>query len=241
MPSDTLIVGCSFVENLIYEPAPPLNPINSNHFTICGKSGSGNQAIAARVAWEISNHKYNRVIILWSGINRLDFPVGRELHNTFPKISHNEWHYPYFTEMGDMIWYHSGGFLLSGCDDQCPAPVQNFFQNQYRGSTPRYLSDMTMMSVLNTQCLLENLNIQYDMSFIYDIHHGYTESWIEPGCGKVVSDSPLYAKINWGKFSKQPPFEWARTRDMLWADNFHPSFEGMQAWFLEEMAIDICS
>lgn len=241
MSSDTLIVGCSFVENLIYQPESPPKTINLNHFTIRGKSGSGNQAIAARVAWEVSNYSYKRVIVLWSGINRLDFPVGRALHDTFSKISDHEWYYPYYTELGDMIWYHSGGFLLSGCNDQCPVPVKDFFQNQYRGSTPRYLSDMTMMSVLTTQGLLESLQIPYKMSFIYDINYGYTESWIEPGCGPVVADSPLYAKINWDKFTKHTLFEWARERNLLCADNFHPSFEGMRAWFLEELAIDICS
>lgn len=215
--------------------------MNPNHFAIRGKSGSGNQAIAARVAWEVSQHNYKRVIVLWSGINRLDFPVGRALHDTFPKVSDHEWYYPYYTELGDMVWYHSGGFLLSGCSNQCPTQLRDFFQNQYRGFTPRYLSDMSMLSVLQTQCLLENLNIQYNMSFIYDIDHGYTESWIEPGCGQVVTDSPLYTKINWDKFAKHPPFEWARERNLLWPDNFHPSFEGMWAWFREELAIDICS
>jgi len=231
MPADTLVVGCSFVENLIYESADPKLKINPNHFTIRGKSGSGNQAIAARVAWEIANHPYKQVIVLWSGINRLDFPIGKSLHDTFPKTSEGFPVYPYHTDLDDVIWYHSGGFLLSGCDNQCPVQIRDFFQNQYRSSTPRYLSDMTLLSVWQTQRLLQAHGIPNKMSFIYDIHHGYTGSFIEPGCGRVDVTSPYYGKIDWDLFQKNTPFEWARERDLLWPDNFHPTFEGMWAWF----------
>jgi hypothetical protein len=241
MPADSLIVGCSFVENLNYRPEKSLTPINPNHFAVRGKSGSGNQAIAARVAWEISNHPYKQVIVLWSGINRLDFPIGKPLHDTFPKTSEGRPVYGYHTDLGDVVWYHSGGFALSGCSDQCPKQIRDFFQNQYKSCTPRYLTDMTMLSVWQTQRLLESKGIPYKMGFIYDIHHPYVEHYLEPGLGMVDTTSSYYDQIDWSVFQPSTPYEWARDRNQLLADNFHPTFNGMWAWFKEEMAIDICA
>ena len=81
----TLIVGCSFVARLTYRLSDDDYHVNAQKYTILSSPGSGNQALAARTIYELSQNKYDQVVVLWSGINRLDFPVSAELNKTYPK------------------------------------------------------------------------------------------------------------------------------------------------------------
>ena len=118
-------MGCSYLHNI------DQFQINTDKFKIRATPGSGNQSMAARVVYECSQQQFDQVIVVWSGINRLDFPIGKELHKVQPKEKSGAYEYSYFTEIGDMAWYHSGGWGLSGCSDTCPTFLQSFFKKQY--------------------------------------------------------------------------------------------------------------
>lgn len=229
----TLIVGCSYVENLTWQKL-----VDEGKFTLRGTSGSGNQSIAARVVYECSKANYNNVIVLWSGINRLDFPVGRELHYTMPRRRGGEFVYQYFTEMDDVIWYHSGGYRLSGTSDEAPKFLREWLHHQYLSATPNYLSTLTLLSIIQTQSFLESKNIPYKMGFIYDVDYNYLDSKIEPGCGQLDRTSPLNELVHWNRFIKPEPFEYTRDHGEYF-DTFHPTFDTMSKWFLDHVGIDI--
>ena len=236
-----LIVGCSYVENLdCVDPLNPNSQLDRTRLVLRGTSGAGNQAIAARTVYECSLENFDHVYILWSGINRLDFPIGRELHKVQPIGKHGYPKYPYFSELGEMVWYHSGGFRLSGTSDECPKWLQQFYDNQYKSATPRYLTDLSLLSIIQAQTFLDINQIPYSMSFIYDVHNNYRETYIEPGCGQIDTESSLFNLVNWKKFSaKIPPFEYARKNGKLEIDRFHPKFESMHQWFLNEFNLDL--
>lgn len=211
----TLIVGCSFVQNLQVDK-------DSGSYRVAGTSGSGNQAIAARVLYECGRERFRRVIVIWSGVNRLDFPIPYDLHETFPKDSDGNPAYLFHTLLDTAVWYHSGGFYLSGTSDECPGPVQAFFKQQYLGATPRYLTDLTLGAIIGTQGFLQQHQISYEMTWIYDVDEPYSDEKIEPGCGKLDRTSPLHDLVDWTKFSPhQTIYEHCRDQNQL-EDGFHP-------------------
>lgn len=239
-----LIVGCSFIQNL----NNPIYNINRKQWKTKGSSGSGNQAISARVIYECARkNKYDEVLVLWSGINRLDFPIGRPLHDTMPVTADGYPKYEYYSKMDEVIWYHSGGFSLSGCSIDSPPWFRDWCRTQYKSSTPKYLTDLTLQSIVNTQGFLSARGIPYRMSFIYDIDVDYERNWpgrhsgvyIEPGCGKIDRSSPLINLVDWSKFIQhQPPYEYARDSTQL-EDGFHPTYQGMSNWFKSALDIDL--
>jgi hypothetical protein len=239
----TLIVGCSFVQNL----NNPQNNVNHQQWHTLGSSGSGNQAIAHRVIHACAEQSYKEVVVLWSGINRLDFPIGKDLHDVMPKNYDGYQTYSYYTPMDDIVWYHSGGFMLSGTSNESPQWFRDWCRAQYKSASPRYLTDLSLLSIIQTQSYLKARNIPFRMSFIYDIdfdyqrHYngGHTGRYIEPGCGKIDRSSGLVKQVDWSMFtSYQPPYEFGRELNQL-EDGFHPEFSAMSEWFKRAFSIDL--
>lgn len=237
----TLIVGCSFVQNL----TQPGYKINQKKWITKGSSGSGNQAIAARVLHECAQEDYKEVIILWSGINRLDFPIGIPYHRTMLVDSSGNPKYGYYVVLDDVVWYHSGGWGSSGCLQDSPQWFRNWCQVQYKSSSQKYLTDLTLQSIIQTQSFLKSQRIPYRMSFIYNIdvdykkNHNKLERYIEPGCGKIDRSSSLIDLVDWTTFTThKPPYEFAHEIDQL-EDGFHPRFSAMNEWFKRAFSIDL--
>jgi hypothetical protein len=227
-------VGCSYLHNIDQVQ------INTDKFKICATPGSGNQSMAARVVYECSQQQFDQVVVVWSGINRLDFPIGKALHKVQPKDKSGLYDYGYFTEIGDMVWYHSGGWGLSGCSDPCPTFLQSFFKNQYLGSSDRYLSEMSLLSIIQTQSFLASRGIPYKMSFIYDVYADYAEARYFPGLGELDKTSPLNSNVDWKKFYIDTPmFEYAQDTKQMSKDQFHPTSNCMIEWFKTYMDIDL--
>lgn len=164
-----LIVGCSFagISAGYSHPAPT---VNLERFQFFGDAAAGNRAIAARVRHQVSRGKYEHVVVMWSGINRIDIPIEKATHEKLPDI------YPYVTILEDWAWYLSGGMGSSWqSDDNCPSLVKSQFREQYLHQTPRSATDTTLAAILETQELLNSRSINYTMCFIYDIHQSYDE------------------------------------------------------------------
>ena len=238
----TLIVGCSFCSTL-GESLPngwQLHP----DIKVVATSGTGNQAIAARVAYECSRNNYNRVIIIWTGINRLDTVITRELHETYPGAWEGNPAYSFCTPLEGSVWYHSGGQAGSWTwDSTCPIDIRQIFKTQYLGADNRYLTDNSLRNILYTQSFLEKLDIKYQMSFIYDPFWDYSQTRHEHYFGTVDKDSAYYNLIDWEKISlANTPFEWAnRDPERLESDQLHPTRDAMREWVNLTFGIDIAA
>ena len=227
----TLLVGCSFLDNL----RKHLKESKQTH--ILSSAGSGNQAIAAQTIHQIAQQNYNQVVILWSGINRLDVSVPTELRQTW-KTSN----WIASRDVGSATWYHSGGMLGSGTIDPTPATIQKWFNQQYLGCNinSAYLNEITLQAIATTQAVLEQQKINYCMSFVYDVEQGGIGTEHEASHGVLNKKLPVAKLINWEKFvAKQAPYEWCKDRNWLDTDNYHPTAFGMLNWLREQMNIDI--
>jgi hypothetical protein len=222
---------------------PDAKKLNTDCYKFVGSCGSGNQAIAARVTYELSKYKYEKVIVMWSGINRLDFPIPTTLHQLQPKNNNGQYLYEYFTELDTVTWYHSGGFGASGTGKKCPSILRDWFKTQYIDASPGYLTDLTLSSIISTQAILKQYNIPTVMSFIYDIDRDYTNDavfYVDNVCGKIDRSSNLMSLVDWSCFvNVLPPLEFARQTNTISKDGFHPTNDGLIDWFDKSLNINL--
>ena len=240
MPA-TLLVGCSFLARLTYRMSDTDLAIDAKKYHVLASSGSGNQAIAARTIYQLSEHQYDHVIVLWSGINRVDFPISCDLHKTYPPNTKNQW--TAYCSVGSMAWYHSGGILGTGTQNShTPKSIKKFFQTQYLGAAANscYLTDLSLLSIISTQAVLDSRDQSYQMAFIYDTQRNTFNHEQEHSFGCMDTSSPLYNMINWKKFCRfEAPYEWAKMSGKLETDQLHPTRNAMIEWFRLAMNIDL--
>lgn len=223
----TLIVGCSFVHNLKFHPR-----INTDRYALFGSSGASNQSIAARVKHQLATQHYKKVVVLWSGINRLSV--------CWPTQADKFFDYEFKDTIGSTTWYHSGGIGCSGEQSSTPELLRQYFRTQYLMSDAQYLTDLSMRSILDVQALLKSLDIPGYMSFIYDIND-HRPSQHEVSHGAVDTNCSLVQKIDWSMFkAQQPPWEWAAARNELYEqDQYHPTPDSLCNWFRQNLSIDL--
>lgn len=225
--SKTLLVGCSFLENFTKD---------NSKIKIIGVPGAGNQMISAIVAHELAKNNYSEVYVLWTGISRIDVPVGIELHNTFNTG------YAYHYKLDDVVWYASGGIDASGSRPPCPSDIQKIFHTWYVASNKKILTEWSLSSVLATQALLEFKKIPYKMSFIYNIHNPAFDGidWLSNVLGTVDKTASAYQLLDWNKLQVENNLhDWATKTNMLLNDNFHPRMEATTEWLLQNFNLNL--
>lgn len=254
MINRTLLVGCSYLDVGMRHPIPPWDKINYRKYLFKEMVAAGNKAIAAKVKYEISQSNYEHLIVLWSGINRIDVPVSATAFGSLPNT------YKFINPIGDQVWYLSGGICGSWQQgDDCPDYVKSIFREEFLHQTQRSASDDTLKAIVDTQEFLEQHGQSYTMSFIYDIHADYNDKlditgnkfpratavdrwpeWLalEHCLGKIDTQSEWYDRVNWEKFpANQTPYEYCSERNMLEPDKFHPTKDGLKQWFQTQLDI----
>lgn len=224
--NNVLLVGCSFVEQIQGKDGQ-LWKQTKHFFDVCGMSGSGNQAIAAQVMYKMARKKYDKVIVLWSGINRIDIPLGYTVHHHY--MHYPEGH-PCYSQVGDHFWYHSGGFGCSGIDPPTPDFMREYFHYQYREPRSDYFTDLSLQNVLLVNTFLKTQNIPFYSSFIYDIHANYTpevdkffEHSLDYTLGRANPESKFLPMLDDTLILTDTPYEVARRTNSLGNDKFHPT------------------
>jgi hypothetical protein len=231
----TLLVGCSFLAGLNLEN---VHLINSSKYTVLASHGAGNQAIAAQTIYEVCRTLYDQVVVIWSGINRVDAPIGAHLSQHYQPRSKED--HLYRWQIGKMSWFHSGGIL--GNTSRTPKAIKNFFQTQYMSEADQnqYLTELSLLSIVSTQAVLNQHKIPYQMGFIYDVKSTEYDQF-EQCHGTINQQTPLYHAVDWTKFTDYTaPQVWARDHNRLKEDGYHPTKDAMIDWFRLAMNIDLC-
>jgi hypothetical protein len=169
--------------------------------------------------------------------------ITRDLQKTYACTNQNESVYSFITKLENTVWYHSGGILGCWMMDTCPKEIQQIFKTQYLGANPRYLTDISLCNIIYTQSLLEKLNIDYQMSFIYDPFFDYSDTSHESYFGTIVKNSSYYNLVDWEKIdTSSTAFEWAsQDKNRLEDDQLHPTKNAMREWFDLTFGIDIAA
>lgn len=221
-----LLTGCSFVNNSdlpravlghwAFEPKTVLN---------LSRGGAGNFYIAQSILDNL--HLADRVFVLWSGLNRID--IGLPLcHKPLLRS------YDQFSETRNQLWFHSGGF--GGSWHSHPKHryadwIYDYLKAQYVALDHNYLNNRSLSVIASCLAVLEQRQIPYAFGFIYDIHQDYSNSHTALGSAVDISD-PAYNLIPWHKCLRNTPFEFCKQHGLLSFDEFHPTAEGYEKWWL---------
>jgi hypothetical protein len=218
-----LLTGCSFINEF---------NVDNDKIKIFGFPGAGNSLIAEKTLSELATGKYDRVFVSWSGINRIDVPVGESLGYVIDQG------YKFKTHIGKSFWYASGGLGASGQSKNCPKAIRGMFDAFYKFANARYLTDQGLTGVLKVQSYLQAKKIQHKMSFIYDIHKR-DQHW-DHALGRVDKQSHVYQLIDWDNIQiTNTPHEWAKQHNFLCDDKFHPTVDAMKEWIRQNFNLDL--
>lgn len=237
----TLITGCSFVDHANNWNNLPDWPIDQQNFALRGRPGAGNTAIAANTIYELSTDTYSDVIVLWSGIRRLDIPVSQEYYQFLKdqEDQDNPWYW--VTRTGPTVWYNSGGQAgLWTTFPSCPRDIKYSIKTQFRDATLDHLSNLTFLAIASVQNFCRVRNISYKMAFIYDIHADITFN--EHAHGKIDTSGPLYGIVDWSTIhTSTNAYDWCHNRGLISDDRYHPSPIGLKQYFEQAFGVNIGS
>lgn len=202
--------GCSFTEGTYDVDNWPkhLSWLNKCKLTNKGLGGVGNYYIANTVYDTVVNSDDTSVIVMWSGIDRVDKMVSKEEFHYFDR---------YEVRNG---WLHSGGKILFDSNKSKDRYWHNYYKT-YHTEEDSYLQ--TLHHMIAVQEFLSNRKIPYLFLTYKDI---FTDRY-----RKYKRAKNLENQINWdrfhfpdGKFGGE--YEWVKDNNLTWAeDGIHPSPE----------------
>ena len=223
--SNILISGCSFTAS------------NNNHdwpanlightVTNLAYPGAGNKYIADSIINKVSQTSYDLVLVMWSGITRLEFPVADAIlfsdYVCKQNINHN--------------WYiMSGGIAGSWQDHQMTTTL---FKNIYKFLSDEQLAIMSLGEIIKLQGFLKNKNIKYYfMSYLN--YWNQDKRWMSPNCDKSLSNfenlQPLISQIDFSQWiflndNKDSIFDLAtELNSFIPESKFHPGETANAEW-----------
>jgi len=236
-----LISGCSFTSWPEYPGGPnicwpkytqELNP--DWEIRMVGEPAAGNQYIADSIIRSVIEQRPDHVLVMWSGVSRLDF----------------------LTSLEDPAWeamYDSYGFYRRV--DQCPNelgyifsggrvgtwfdnPVaKKMFTEMYKVSNPLSLASINIMEMVKTQNFLQNKGIPYH--FMSYVNYWTTEEHVSRngdfGVMALPQLRPLINELDFSRWiftnnQRDGIFEMARIANDFQTDGFHPGNATSKAW-----------
>ena len=200
--------GCSFTDSLALAWPKYLSQLNKCKVINKGLGGVGNYYIANAVYDTVVNSDDTSVIVMWSGIDRIDMAVSKR-----------EFHYFDRTEARNG-WLHSGGKMLFDNSKSKDRYWHNYYKT-YHTEEDSYIQ--TLQHMIGVQEFLSNRKIPYMFLTYKDI---FTDRWREYKRAKNLEN-----QVNWDKFHFPNgefggEYEWVRDNNLTWAeDKQHPSSE----------------
>ena len=215
-----LTFGCSFTDNdeekMVngkYTEPHKTWPVELARLTntnpICkGKGAAGNSYIANKIYETVDDSDNSVVIVMWSGIDRIDMAVSKREFHYFDKHNIRD------------NWLHSGGKMLFDNSKTKDRYWHNYYKT-YHTEEDSYLQ--TLQHIIGAQEFLSNRKIPYLFLTYKDIFTGRERIY------KRAKN--LENQINWNKFHFPNgkfggEFEWVKDNNLTWAeDKHHPSSE----------------
>ena len=217
--------GCSFTEgtyDVDFGSNWPkhLSSLNKYKLTNKGLGGVGNYYIANTVYDTVVNSDDTSVIVMWSGIDRVDKVVSKEEFHYFDR---------YEVRNG---WLHSGGPSMFDDARTSDRYWYNYYKT-YHTQEESYLQ--TLHHMVGVQEFLSNRKIPYLFLTYKDI---FTDRY-----RKYKRAKNLENQIDWDRFHFPDgefggEYEWVRDNNLTWADdNVHPSGESHRkfAYYLNKL------
>ena len=236
-----LISGCSFTQWPEYPGGPNMcwpKYLAELHpdWTINNVSepAAGNQYIADSVIKSVLKKRPDHVLIMWSGMSRLDYLTSLE-DPAWERMFDSYGFYRRADECPDTMGYiFSGGQM--GTWYKNPVAHKMFYE-MYKVSSEMSLAHINLMEIVKTQNFLENKGIPY--SFMSYVNYWNADKNISPnGDFGVLAFKELRGLVNEINFShwiftdgnRNGIYELAKQHNDFQEDGFHPGTQTYQAW-----------
>ena len=234
-----LISGCSFTQWPEYPGGPNicwprfLQEINST-LTIksVAEAAAGNQYICDSVIKNVLENRPDQVLVMWSGISRLDYLTSLE-DPAWDALFDS---YGFYRRLpGNKLgWIFSGGQM--GTWYKNPVAHKMFYE-MYKVSSPLSLATINLTEIIKLQNFLKAKSIPY--KFMSYVNYWNDQNNISPngdfGVMQFPELQPLVNEIDFSQwvFSNQHRdgiYELAKSMNSFQADGFHPGNDIQRRW-----------
>jgi len=236
-----LISGCSFTSWPEYPGGPnicwpkytqELNP--EWEIRMIGEPAAGNQYIADSIIRSVIEQRPDHVLVMWSGVSRLDFLTSLE-DSAWEKMYDSYGFYRRVDQCpNDLGYIFSGGRVGTWFDN--PVARQMFTQ-MYKVSNPLSLGNINLMEMVKTQNFLQNKGIPYHfMSYVnYWTSDEHVSRNGDFGVMALPQLRPLINELDFSRWiftndQKDGIFEMARDANDFQSDGFHPGNNTSRFW-----------
>ena len=234
-----LISGCSFTQWPEYPGGPNVcwpgylqKLLPDDQIKSIAEAAAGNQYICDSIIRETLNNQYDQVLVMWSGVSRLDYltsledPAWNALFDS----------YGFYRRLsGEKLgWIFSGGQL--GTWFKHPV-AHKMFKEMYKVSSNLSLATINLMEIVKLQNYLKAKNIPF--KFMSYVNYWTTGEHISPNGDFGLMDIPevqyLINEIDFSQWifadnNRKCIYDVAKELNNFEEDGFHPSAATHEAW-----------
>lgn len=221
----TLSSGCSFTAGCWEEQL-------NKHFKHYDSAypGAGNKYIADSIIHLTSQEHYDCVLVMWSGLTRLDTPITN--HSYFGN---------YFNQSllgqtaANTKYIMSGGQVGNWLNDPM---AKLLYENIYKFMSFQDLALMSLLEMVKLQGYLKSKNIKYYfMSYIN--YWNQSQDWTSPNLDQGLNNYPILndtiKQIDFDQWiflndNKDGVFELAQSNNDFLDDKYHPGATTQRIW-----------
>lgn len=230
-----LISGCSFTQWPEYPGGPNVcwpRYITNHEITTVGEAAAGNQYICDSVVRETLQNKYDMVIVMWSGVSRLDYLTSLE-DSAWESLFDS---YGFYRRLNGIPlgYIFSGGRM--GTWYKNPVAHKMFYE-MYKVSSDLSLATINLQEIIKLQEYLKAKNIPY--KFMSYVNYWGNGEHLSPNGDFGVADHPelkvFTDSIDWNNWlfsndNKDGIYELSKELNSFADDGFHPSSLVHQKW-----------
>jgi hypothetical protein len=191
--------------------------------------GAGNKYIADSIIHYVNQSHYDIVLVMWSGLTRLDIP-----------LSDTSWFDNYtnksYLEMAGGTHYIMSGGQVGNWLEHPMAKI--LFENTYKFTQFKDLALLSLLEMIKLQYFLQSKNIKYYfMSYIN--YWNQPEDWVSKNLDCGINNYPILdniiKEIDFSRWiflneNKDGLFELAVQNNDLLDDDYHPAKTTQNQW-----------
>ena len=222
MPNNkrVLVNGCSFTARSNVKNWPEHLP-SAWKITNIAQHAAGNSWICDATIVETIKNEYDLVLIMWSGLTRIDVPVNKLVWDQF-------WQFKSKNAI-DVYYGHCG------IGDSPDYPMADIAKPLIKYSCERDLVYLSLMNILKLQSWLQSKNIDYRfMSYMNYWNNGYIENNLKQPSVNLNLES-LVDQIDFSQWifsdsEKDGIFELVKQQNLYAEDGTHPNSIAGNLW-----------
>lgn len=234
-----LISGCSFTQRPESPGGPNIcwpkylqNLLPYDQLTNIGEAAAGNQYICDSIIRETLTNKYDQVLVMWSGVSRLDYLTSLE-DSAWNELFNS---YGFFRRLPDnkLGWIFSGGQM--GTWFKHPVAHKMFYE-MYKVSSEYSLATINLMEIVKLQNYLQAKGIPF--KFMSYVNYWTNGKDLSPNGDFGVYDFPelkyLIDEIDFSQWifadnNRKCIYDVAKELNSFEADGFHPGADAHKSW-----------